>query len=264
MVFNNGFAVKIISDGDQDKLKRGDYNYVALNNNTEYSLQLINTRSTDAMAEVYIENELIGTWFIPAKDEITIHRPVNIARRFTFLQENDRKAINAGVISGESSNGLIRVIFYPKKRDIIQKPIYSIPTLNTEVSSYPPISQLSSASSTQLLSSQSNILPATAVSPVNSRSPPVSPRRTLNYQSGATVLGRQSYQQFNKMRRFSDDEIDWNNKTEIIIRLVVKPDNYIYSVESSTPNNQNLEYISVRHVNIPPRIDEYNYPRYTD
>lgn len=40
MVYQNGFGVKIITDNDQDKLRRGRYNYVALDNNTEYELML--------------------------------------------------------------------------------------------------------------------------------------------------------------------------------------------------------------------------------
>ena len=71
------------------------------------------------MAEVYIEGEHVGTWFIPRKDSITIDRPVSVARRFVFFRETDRRAISAGVTPGESLNGLVRVVFYPKKQQYI-------------------------------------------------------------------------------------------------------------------------------------------------
>ena len=107
MVYNNGFGVKIISDTDQDKLKRDSYNYVALNNNTEYKVQLLNDRSTDAMAEVYVDGDNVGTWLVPAKENITIDRPVNVARKFTFFKETDTRARSAGVVPGEVLTSII-------------------------------------------------------------------------------------------------------------------------------------------------------------
>ncbi len=53
MVQLNKFAVAIVTDGSQDKLKRPDGDYVVLDNNTEYKLKLSNYRDTDAMADVY-------------------------------------------------------------------------------------------------------------------------------------------------------------------------------------------------------------------
>lgn len=79
----------------------------------------------------------------------------------------------------------------------------------------------------------------------------LSPRTT--YESGATVLGRHSHQQFSSMSRFRDDEIDWDNKTEIIIRIVAKKERPI--IRYPFPR----EYIAVKERSppIPPRIDSY-------
>lgn len=303
MVYSNGFGVKVITHTEQDKLKRGDFNYVALQNNSEYKLQLTNDRSTDAMAEVFIEDDQVGTWFILAKNNITIDRPANVARKFTFFRETDTRAMSAGITPGESSNGLIRVVFYPKKQKYIAigtSPNVMIPTIS--YNKYNPLSGIrpSFASSTGLISPKSPMVPAlptpnltgqvpilsprmitasqiqsqpitstqqAALSLKESRiSPGVYPPRTTYsprtsisapYQSGATVLGRDSNQTFGVMERFSDDEIDWSNKTEIIIRLVVKPNVFISTVQSSSPNQWSREFVAIRTSTqpIPPRID---------
>lgn len=280
MVYNNGFGVKIITDTDQDKLQRGTYNYVALSNNTEYKLLLSNDRSTDAMAEVYIEGEQVGTWLVPAKDIITIDRPANIARRFTFFRETDPRAIGAGVTPGESLNGVIRVVFYPKKQQYIA--IGSPPRIMTQERSYlgfpgaqpsprtPVVPTLSAPSITspslRIPSVPSPLQAATQRSPEALRGyPPVplSPRQSMitSYQSGATVLGRQSNQTFGTVRRFSDNEIDWPNKTEIVIRLIVKTDRNIFisTAESSSGNTWSREFVAIKDATqpIPPRIDTY-------
>lgn len=214
MVYVNSFSVKVIAP-NQDKLNRNGYNYVALNNGTEYKLNLINNRSTDAMAQVFLEGNDIGTWFIPANSNITIDRPSNIARKFTFFTETDYRAQQANVIVGDSSNGLIKVIFYPKKQYI------------STISTFYPISPYRSSFVPSSLSIK-----------------PSSPRSLTNeYKSGATVLGSNSDQTFGKKERFRDDEIDWDNKTEIVIRLIVK--------------QERNKYIPVSNNNIPPRIENY-------
>lgn len=296
MVYSNGFGVDIISNNYYERLNRGQSNYVALDNNSEYKLRLTNDRSTDAMAEVHIEGEKIGVWLIPAQTNIVIDRPADVARKFTFLNERDSTAIAAGVIPGDTSNGLIKVVFYPKKpiniilfglrHDVpptgrslapFGNRIATIPSsaagnVPPRYGTYPyspiisqgatspfvPIPPSSPARSPFLpsippslssssLSQQRSLIPP--VSPQRSVIPPVSPQRSLippvspsrvytgqssfmpvgtvgtflpKYQSGATVLGDSSSQRFGSARRFNDSEIDWANKTEIIIRLVVR------------------------------------------
>ena len=275
MVYNNGFGVKIITDTDQDKLRRESYNYVALKNNTEYRVQLLNDRSTDAMAEVYIEGDSVGTWLIPSKESITIDRPANIARKFTFFKETDSRAIGAGVIPGKSLNGIIRVIFYPKKQYIsisssISKVVY--PRVNTpSVSSFQNSGVISPAvssfqnfdvrSPTQSIISSPQASTSSYSNIMSSGMYPKSPPRSPSYQSGATVLGAQSSQTFGSTKRFTDNEIDWENKTEIIIRLIVKPtDNLVISTaESKSGNMWERQFISIKDntQSIPPRIDDY-------
>lgn len=162
MVTTNGFAVSIITDGFHDKLKRGYENYVALDNGAEYKIELRNNRPTEAMAEVHLEGQEIGTWYIPAKSSIIIERPSDINRKFTFFSEHDSRAQKAGVMIGSQINGLVKVIFYPKKD--YSKPVYAM--------------------FRKPLSTQFNVKSA----------------RTMNsqYESGATVFGRVSNQIFGR------------------------------------------------------------------
>lgn len=276
MVYSNGFGVKIITKNDQDKLQRGSYNYVALDNNTEYQLQLQNDRSTDAMAEIFVEGERVGTWFIPANKSISIDRPSDVARRFTFFSEIDSRAIGAGVVPGRELNGVVRVIFYPKKSDYISiSPSRRIMT--SEGSPYAGITlpPLSPRGMTSPVLSPRGIIPE-GLPYAGMTSPTLSPRgssaqqiatpamssravTSTGYQSGATVLGRQSNQTYGSMKRFTNDEIDWPNKTEIIIRLIVKPaeGRIISTVESSSGNVREKQFISVKDTDIepiPPRV----------
>lgn len=288
MVYNNGFGVKIITQRDQDKLQRGSYNYVALYNNSEYSLHLTNDRSTEAMAEVYIEGEKVGTWLIPAKESITVDRPVDVQRKFTFFRETDSRAISAGVTPGEEINGLIKVIFYPKKsyvpvravrdsftgRTTVPTREYTQQVAMTQMLNQSPQVPVISGSlpqvysprspSTTLASPRSPSRLSSTVAPLPQTSSFVGQNRsvTSNYASGATVLGSQSYQTFGSARRFSDNEIDWANKTEIVIRLVVKPNTMTIATASrnSWTSPINREFVSIKDMlgqSVPPRIDNY-------
>lgn len=185
--------------------------YVALDNNTEYKLKLSNYKNMDAMADVYIEGDKIGTWFIPATDSIVIERPADTNRKFTFMQETDYRASNAGVIAGASTNGLIKVVFFPKK----QMPIVM-------TSRYESVARPTSPSRRSLAHYQSSTSSPPRASMASLAFRPSSPR----YESGATILGDVSHQQFGTRMRFRDDEIDWSNKTTITIRLVARSYNY--------------------------------------
>lgn len=68
-----------------------------------------------------------------------------------------------------------------------------------------------------------------------------SARSSMNFKSGSTVLGDRSTQRFLDAN-VNPNNIDWNDPTEIIIRLVVLND-----------------YISIKQSKIPPRIDDMFY-----
>lgn len=229
MVHQNGFSVKIETLGDHEKIYRGGYNYVALENGSEYKLLLINDRGSDCMAEVEMEGKKIGKWFIPAQDHILIDRPADVPRKFTFFSETDKRAISAGVVVGGRNNGLIKVTFYPKIPE-------AIPYVSMDEPMYATL--------------RSSTLKRSA-SPM---SPRASMAKTSRYQSGSTVLGNRSNQRFGLVPGFSNDEIDWDSVTEITIRLVaIKEENYVSIGSSYSRRPTNNNYIR-RHTS-PPRID---------
>ena len=219
MVAKNGFAVEIIpSSGGVEQFT----DYVALSNNTEYSIRLCNNRDTGCDVHVKIDNQTIGGWKIDPNSCITIERPGDDAHRFTFFSEISSEAIGANVNIGSSTNGLIEVTFYPQRRSYRPIPIPYRPT---------PI--LSQAPQSTMMPSQSlRAMPA-------SRS---------GYESGVTLMGRGSYQQFSRANPLHPDEIDWDNVTTIYLRIVAKRgyDQPRYYRYQSRPN-------------IPPRIDDYPY-----
>lgn len=68
-------------------------------------------------------------------------------------------------------------------------------------------------------------------------------RASSSYESGVTLMGRESYQQFGQTKSLDPDEIDWANVTTIYLRLVAQsqPTYYRYQPRSNR---------------FPPRIDE--------
>lgn len=229
MVYKKGFAVKIETEGNYEKIYKNGYDYVALENGSEYKLLLINDRDGDCMAKVEMEGKIIGRWLIPKHENILIDRPADVARKFTFFSETDRRATSAGVVVGGRNNGLIKVTFYPKI------PMY-FPLMSMEEPMYSTIRSPSSKRS---------------VSPMSPRS---SMAKTSRYQSGSTVLGERSNQRFGVVPGFSDDDIDWDSVTEITIRLIaIKEENYVSigSSYSRRPTNNNY----IRRRTSPPRID---------
>lgn len=188
MVFENNYSVKIVTNADYDKIKRGNYNYVALPNNTEYKIMLINNSPIFAIADVKLEGVNIGKWYIPRHDKIIIERPSNISRKFIFFDEDDNRAQDSGVVSGDEDNGLIEVTFYPEK-NIMR---------------------------TALLRSAS-----------------------AKFTSGSTVLGDYSSQKYYD-KNIKNDQIDWDDPTYIVIRLI--------AIKKKRP------YVAISKI-IPPRIN---------
>jgi hypothetical protein len=237
MVFLKGFVVEILpAHGDVDKFTRNGAKYVGLDRNSEYRIKLVNGTNRRCDVAVELEGESIGRWRIDAHDDLIIERPVDRARKFTFLSEMSMEAIDAGVIPGDSSNGLVVATFYPEKERVYEAMAASPRGLRTSAapSSAAPSSSLSSNAPASLMA----------------RSSPA-------YESGATVLGDHSHQKFGQVRALRDDEIDWNNITKIQLRLVVRK---LHPVPSPVPRPYPIH--STHRTPYPGRIDESS-PRYT-
>ncbi len=80
--------------------------------------------------------------------------------------------------------------------------------------------------------------------PVPTLLPQMRASQSLGAQSGVTLMGRESYQQFTLGQPLHPDEIDWSNVTTIYVRLIAQreqPQYYRYRPRSNP---------------IPPRIDD--------
>lgn len=212
MVFQNGFGVVIVSQNNFSarELNLDGYDYVSLENGTIYKIRLVNNRNTLCDVSVDVNGQFIGAWRINSNSSIEIERPANVNKKFTFFAENSRQALNAGTIQGSIDNGLIKATFKPKKEVVYQ-------LITNTPQPYIGINPLSASQSR----------PASRITTMES-----APR----YQSGTTLLGETSYQQFSNTDPLRPEEIDKFNITTIIIRLIV--------------DNQYLQ--------IPPRIDQIN------
>ncbi|CAH6419542.1 Hypothetical protein POVR2_LOCUS46 [uncultured virus] len=177
------FEVQVVS-AQAERFVRDGYEYVSLPSGSIYSLHLVNNGNTQCDAVVMIDNTKVGTWRIEAGDSITIDRPANINRKFTFVDESSSVARQTGNRVGDENNGLIKIAFKPAKQEQAR--------------------------------SSPRLAGARAAAPTIMRA--YSPRLS----SGVTVLGDRSDQEFNSISSLRDSEIDWAGVVEINIRLVVR------------------------------------------
>jgi hypothetical protein len=211
------FDVQIIVRGGHAFWRDG-YRYVSMPNKSEYKIKLINNHNTVCDTLVYIDDTFIGGWKIYPNNSTSIERTGDTARHLTFVDERTMIAYQTGTVEGAEYNGVIRVIFKPKRESIY------LPLTSSETMDYShPTAALTSRTINE--SKSMNLI-----------------QLQRKYSSGVTVLGRDSDQQFNSTIALTDDQIDWKLATEVDIRLVI--DNY--------PSNR-PDYVSLKQ--IPPRIN---------
>jgi len=226
MVYFNDFSLEIISsDGNLDKFTREGAKYVGIINGSEYKLKLGNHRNTICDVKVELEGKVVGKWRIPANDSIVIERPADKAKKFTFVSEMSMEAIDAGVIAKESTNGLIKVTFYPKKKVKYEK-ISEIDILETPE----PRSFLASGPLQPLEHSDFSTNMRKSLDQSKTISPKISYKR---YEAGATVLGDSSSQRFSEIKSLTPDQINQDEITTIYVRLVVKKE--VQPIQKKTP-----------------------------
>lgn len=197
MTSSNGFSLNIISSNwggrNDEAFSRNRAPYVALRNNTEYSVVLGNNRRARCDVKLFINGKEVGSWRISPYSHITIERPLHSDRKFTFFSEVSDEALTAGSIVGDERNGLVKAIFYPERE-------YEERIMANEGIRQQSLSPRSSASS-MLASSKSS----------------------SQYSSGVTLLGDRSDQIFGSTNPIRN--IDQENITTLTIRLVVKNNN---------------------------------------
>lgn len=93
-----------------------DKSYVEVEYGRHYRINLKNSHPTRCQAKVKIDGKPVGSWVIPAYSEITIERPVDVDKKFTFYRITSESGIRAGLRKGDPDNGLVQVEFTPERR----------------------------------------------------------------------------------------------------------------------------------------------------
>lgn len=233
MVSVSGFSVAIISNGTEvDPIIRDGAYYISLPNGSHYKIRLSNRHDYRCNAEVSIDGESIGTFRLYSYQNLTLERPADIDKKFTFYRETSRTAQRAGVVEGKEENGLIRVQFIPEKRRriYIQTIGHEYSLKGTKLSSLPQAepeeSSYRKSMPTTSMAPSGFMAPRSYMSSTSSLNEPVT--RSLSFEnkstytpefsSGATILQGKSHQKFTDAEHMN---LDWNNAVEIMIRLVV-------------------------------------------
>jgi hypothetical protein len=193
-----------------------------LKHGTEFGIELKNDSDSRCDAQIFVDGRSAGTFRLQPYGRTFVERPVHADRKFTFLREESRDALMAGV-SPHQDNGIVKVIFTPE----LQNEYTYESSFNH--SSYIPQSMrgLKSVS----LNKSSNF--------DRSECDGESYGFGSAMSAGATVLGKQSGQRFRSVDRLG--EIDHDRVTTLHMRLVInetKPD-YPYAAWRTFPINSN-------------------------
>lgn len=231
----NGFSVEILADMVRPVYKEG-YQFFAIPDRQTYKLKLGNQNCARCDATVTIDGEKAGVWRIEPFSTITIERPVNVNRRFTFVKEISPEAYSAGVAVGNYNNGVITVKFDPEKQT---RTSWKSPVMHPGINENECYFQDSTLRTTKICSNKQSFSATNNYNTYGNK----------EFASGATVLGEHSGQKFVDVSPIYDVDID--KATSISLRLVVddyytKP--YISMREAS-------QY-KVKSINEPPRIDD--------
>ena len=220
MAYYNDFGVEIVTMPNlysTESFTQNDAHYVVLPNDTAYAIRLINRHNVRTDAYVWVDGQSIGGFVLDPNSSETIRRPGQVDKQFVFFSEWSPESREAGVSPGNPDNGLIKVIFKPQRQIRYTR----IPPYTRMIASPQRMRMGMGAREIPTMGAHrgmmaSQALPASAILP-SAYSP---------YESGATLLGGESYQEFNKVPPLREDEIDKNMVTEILVRLIVRRSGY--------------------------------------
>lgn len=217
MVKLNNFSVSIKSNYVNEFSKNGS-NYVGLEHESVYSIILSNSRNSECDASISIDGEKVGVFRVSPFSNIEIKRPSKVDKKFVFVNEKSSEAKDAGMSVGNSKNGLVSVVFTPAKIHYLSVSSFDdCDDCADDFGSYSLPASFPRTNSYGLEKSYGGSLSRN----INS----------TNFQSGGTVLGSQSNQQFHNVSPITD--IDTENITTIHIRLVHDTQKSKYSSLSS-------------------------------
>lgn len=220
-----------------DNFIRNGHTYYTLTHNSEYAVRMINNYNLKVNATLKIDDEIMGKWRLNGDSEILIERPAHNNRRFTFVKDNSWQAGMSGVRRGADTNGLVEVTFVPERVYVRSNNTYYGQGITNNNISY-KTNRIAESNSLQ-----SNFDSFNGSGLTNS----------LNYSSGATVLGDASSQNFDKASFIEEDLLKSVTKR---VRLVVAEDRKPFvSIKNKKPV---VNYDDP----IPPPIDR-RYPQPT-
>ena len=123
----NDYAVRLENNGSSWKtpehFTKDEAHYMRMpQDNYCYKIVLINRKSRRCDASVEIDDNHVGSFRIMGNSSMTIERPVDKARKFTFFKASSEGASKAGYNPTKSStNGLIKVTFTPEIGRIVNR-----------------------------------------------------------------------------------------------------------------------------------------------
>lgn len=187
----NGYTIEIVTlSGVTNSRTINGAHYVPLDDRTEYKLRIHSNKGVRTDATVWIDGNKVGVWRVKPYGSITIERPVNNARKFTFLKEGSQAARQGGIVTGKEENGLIKVVFKHEIQEMLYNMEYDTDSFGTSMSY--------SNDGMNSIPERSSLL--------------------QNYSSGGTALGDHSSQTFKECSPLYN--VDHSDVTTIIARLV--------------------------------------------
>lgn len=114
-VIINNYSIDVITNsGKVNKFDKHGFSYYPLKDKQDYALKLTNDNPTRCDAHVYINNVKVGIYRIMPWSKTTITRPLNSNKKFNFTKNKSYVQRWTNVECGESSNGLVKVVFNPE------------------------------------------------------------------------------------------------------------------------------------------------------
>ena len=109
--------------GGQERLDRPE---VEMRHAQVYQLALVNYGTLQSDCAVCIDGKWVGTWRVPARQNIIVEHPVEQTGKFTFFTLNSAEA-NAVNLRGDAFLGRVQAIFTPEKPPITEAPVKVAP-----------------------------------------------------------------------------------------------------------------------------------------
>lgn len=242
----NNYSVEIVSNDlhSYGIPKNEDKGYVIMKDSEQYGIKLTNHSNKKTNATISIDGSSVGTFRIDPYDTFNITRPSDTPKNFTFYEIGSSGAKKAGIVKGESENGLISVSFIPEKTKYTVKS--SQQSVYPSTQGYPSHRGFSSYESFPSQGHTPSSLGGMFFSCNNGKEsiddesdddmgfdifdsctidlpPKNKKKRKSNFKQGGTGLQGYNSQKFKKADKI---ELDYNNETVINLRLVANGEDY--------------------------------------